>query len=131
VFKAFYIGRRNKNKKIIGIEMADLTFQDYYPPTVAQTQKQKIIRFTFCAYWLYFFGFRGVFESRLLDYLGISLTIIGVILLFSTNRWVIKTMWWVAIFISPLFLAVILNPNVDATIFCLNRIRLPCFCFVF
>ena len=70
-------------------------------------------RTIFCAYWLYFYGFRGVFGGmRVLDQLGMSLAVLGLINLLSTERLNFRLVGWVAILLCPLALAAILDPSI-------------------
>lgn len=71
-------------------------------------------RAIFCAYWLYFYGFRGVLgRSRLLDYVGMAFPVVGLLWLQGTGRLNPRVVGWVTVLLCPVALAAILYPNDD------------------
>lgn len=75
-------------------------------------------RAIFCAYWLYFYGFRGVLGGiRVLDYLGMYLVLFGLIWLVVTKRLNWRLVVWVITLTCPLFIAVVLDPSIYVILF--------------
>lgn len=78
-------------------------------------------RAIFCTYWLYFFGFRGVLgHVRLLDYMGMSLVVLGLMHLLFTRLLNWRLAGWVTILFCPLFLTVIFDPSIYIALFVLR-----------
>lgn len=64
----------------------------------------------FCGYWLYFNGVRGLFgNAKILDVLAMSLLALGLIRLISGGRLNFSIVIKVSIFLTPLFVAVIVD----------------------
>lgn len=79
------------------------------------------VRVIFCAYWLYFFGIRGIFDGvRLLDYLGMSLVILGLTSLIRRRFLNWPLVGWVTVFMCPLFIAATLDPSAYIILFLLK-----------
>lgn len=77
-----------------------------------------ICRGIFCAYWLYFYGVRGLLgRVRALDYLAISLVMLGLMWLAGTKRLSAKLVGWVSVIMCPLALAVVYDPSRSGVIF--------------
>lgn len=75
-------------------------------------------RAIFCTYWLYFNGFRCVLgETRLLDYIGMSLVVVGLTRLILNRHINFRLMAWVIVLLCPLIFVIMFDPNTYTTVF--------------
>ena len=75
-------------------------------------------RVLFCAYFLYFTALRSLFgENRFLDYMGIFFLVFGLLHLIYNRQLNGRLVRWISILMSPMLIAVILEPSMHAFIF--------------
>jgi hypothetical protein len=99
--------------------METSAFGDQSQSAAGETlRNQATIRAFFCAFWLYFYAFREVLGgTRLLDYLGMSFLVLGLINLVSNRLLNLRLVGWVTVSLCPIILAAFLDPNMDTIIF--------------
>lgn len=78
-------------------------------------------RYLFCAFWLYFYGFRAILGSmRFMDYIGISFLLVGLLGLISKKKISFRIVMQVLMMFSPIIISAIVNPNSDVLFFLLK-----------
>ncbi|KQC07391.1 MAG: hypothetical protein APR62_06465 [Smithella sp. SDB] len=102
--------------------MSDTTFKNQSQYVADELMlKQPMTRIIFCTYWLYFFGLRYVLGGvRLLDYIGMSLVVLGLMNLMHNRLINWRFVGWVILLMCPMFIAAILDASEYIILFLLK-----------